>query len=96
MRRVGVVERRTLFDKVENKKYTQWRLTSHGEKFLFTNLTASQQRLVDDTTKDGGRTLAILERVIDRYVDADNATLAVMMRRQWQYGYGQRRSRIGG
>lgn len=88
MKRFGVVRNRVQLDKVEKVKYTQWSLTSSGDQILRGSLTASQTKVLEEA--DQGRVVAAAEILANRYISL-NKTAATMVRRQWQYGDGQRR-----
>lgn len=91
MKRVlNVVMRRVMYDKENHVKYTQWALTSQGEKFLRGQLTPAQEKALTDA--DEGKLIATAEVVLSRY-GIVRMPVATMLRRQWQYAYGQRRRR---
>lgn len=88
MKRYGVVTRRIMQDRETHTRYTQWSLTSAGETFLRGHLTAAQEAALMDA--DDGRIVAAAEILAQRYIGINRPT-ATMIRRQWQFGYGQRR-----
>lgn len=88
MKRFGVVTRRVRYDKDNHTKYTQWCLTSNGEKFLRGHLTKPQEDALMHA--DEGKLIATAEVLLNRYTGI-RIPVATMIRRQWQYANARRR-----
>lgn len=89
---LGLLERQIVYNKLEQTKYTRWTLSSRGEKFLMGHLTVAQENAL--TKADGGTLLAAAELVVGNFLGMSDDDAAVI-RRQFQYGYGQRRAMYG-
>jgi len=88
MKRLGLVERRIMHDKEKQTRYTQWRVKEAGLVFIKSTLTQAQRDKVIGA--DDGVLNEYAELLATQYTILGHLS-AAMMRRQWQFGYGQRR-----